>query len=61
MASENAPLLGHVASLRKLAVELRDAIAGATMQQRVADRVNQIARELEAEADQLEKIARTRA
>jgi hypothetical protein len=60
MASEDAPLIGHVASLRKLAVELRDAIAGATMQQRVADRVNQIARALEVEANQLEKIARTK-
>ena len=51
MASEDAPLIGHVASLRKLAVELRDAIAGATMQQRVADRVNQIARAARARGE----------
>ena len=42
------------------AIDLRHALAGETTTKRVTGRVQQIARELEAEAVQLEKVARTK-
>ena len=54
MAGEDLTLLGHIAFLRKYATELR-TLAGPTSP-RVAGRLHQIAHELEAEADQLEKV-----
>jgi len=60
MADEYLILIRHVAVLRRRAIELRHALAGETTPQRVTGRVHQIARELEAEADQLAKVARTK-
>jgi hypothetical protein len=54
MAGEDLTLLGHIAFLRKYAIELR-ALARHTSP-RVAGRLHQIAHELEAEADQLETV-----
>jgi hypothetical protein len=60
MAAEYSILIRHVAALRRRAIDLRHAVAGETTTKRVTGRVQQIARELEAEADQLEKVARTK-
>jgi len=60
MPGEYSILIGHVAALRRRAIDLRHAVAGETTTKRVTGRVQQIARELEAEADQLEKVARTK-
>jgi hypothetical protein len=60
MDGEYSILIRHVAALRRRAIDLRHAVAGETMPQRVAGRVQQIARALEAEAVQLEKMARTK-
>ena len=60
MAGEYSILIGHVAALRRRAIDLRHAVAGETTTKRVTGRVQQIPRELEAEADQLEKVARTK-
>jgi hypothetical protein len=54
MAGEDLTLLGHIAFLRKYAIELR-ALARHT-NPRITGRLHQIAHELEAEADQLEKV-----
>jgi hypothetical protein len=54
MAGEDLTLLGHIAFLRKYAIELR-SLARHTSPS-VAGRLHQIAHELEAEADQLERV-----
>jgi hypothetical protein len=54
MAGEDLTLLGHIAFLRKYAIELRALAHHGSP--RVAGRLHQIAHELEAEADQLEKV-----
>ena len=54
MAGEDLTLLGHIAFLRKYAIELR--ALGRHTSPRVAGRLHQIAHELKAEADQLEKV-----
>jgi hypothetical protein len=54
MAGEDLTLLGHIAFVRKYAIELRALARHGSP--RVAGRLHQIAHELEAEADQLEKV-----
>jgi hypothetical protein len=54
MSGEDLTLLGHIAFLRKYAVELRALARHASP--RGAGRLHQIAHELEAEANQLEKV-----
>jgi hypothetical protein len=54
MAGEDLTPLGHIAFLRKYAIELRALSRYSSP--RVAGRLHQIAHELEAEADQLEKV-----
>jgi hypothetical protein len=54
MAGEDLTLLGHIAFLRKYAIELRALARHGSP--RVAGRLHQIAHELESEADQLEKV-----
>jgi hypothetical protein len=60
LAGEYSILIRHVAALRRRAIDLRHAVAGETTTKRVTGRVHQIARELEAEAVQLERVARTK-
>jgi hypothetical protein len=55
MASEDLTLSGHIAFLRKYAIELRALARQSTP--KIAGRLYQIAYELEADADQLEKVA----
>jgi hypothetical protein len=55
MAREDLALMGLIAFLRKYAFELRHPLASESPS-KVAGRLQQIARELEAEADQLEKV-----
>ena len=55
MAHEDLALIGLAAFLRKYAFELRHPLARESAP-KVASRLQQIARELDAEADQLEKV-----
>jgi hypothetical protein len=54
MAGDDLTLLGHIAFIRRYATELR-AFAGETAP-KIARRLHQIAHELEADAEQLEKV-----
>jgi len=56
VAGIDLTLLGHTTFLRKYAIELRTLARRCTP--KIAGRLYQIAAQLEADADQLEKVAR---
>ena len=56
MAGVDLTLMGHPAFLRKSAIELRPLARRCAP--KIAGRLYQIAAQLEADADQLEKVAR---